>query len=135
LSEDLISLPQTASRKMLGRSLRARIYLLLVEYTSIPLLAGLYLLYLSGYGLTRASVEKLTLGLLTRHNSILIHTGIPPYVVGLLAALHALGGFGLMICRRVRSPRLSLALELLNLILVGMLFPIQLTILAFPGAA
>ena len=120
---------------MLGRGLRARIYLALVEYTSIPLLIGLYLLYLSGYGLTRVGVRRLTLGLLTRHNSILIHTGILPYVVGLLAALHALGGFGLMICRRVDDPRLRLILELINLIFVGILFPIQLTILAFSGMA
>jgi len=115
---------------MLGRGLRARIYFVLVEYTSIPLLIGLYLLYLSGYGLTRVGVRRLTLGLLTRHNSILIHTGVLPYVVGLLAALHALGGLGLMICRRVEDPRLRLVLELINLILVGVLFPIQLTILA-----
>jgi len=49
---------------MLRREARARIYLLLVEYSSIPLLIGLYLLYLSGYGLVSRRARGLTLGLL-----------------------------------------------------------------------
>lgn len=115
---------------MLGREVRARIYLLLVEYSSIPLLIGLYLLYLSGYGLVSRRAKALTLGLLGYRESVILHTGILPYVVGILAILHAVGGLGLMINRRVKDPLLRAILELVNLLIVGALFSAQLTILA-----
>lgn len=115
---------------MRWRKVKVRIYLALVEYTSIPLLIGLLLLYLSGYCLTTTKVSKLTLGLLTRRECILLHTGAFPYLVGVLAILHAVGGFGLMINRRIRNNVLRMILELVNLIIVGAVFLIQLTILA-----
>jgi hypothetical protein len=115
---------------MLGRSVRCRIYLLLVEYSSIPLLIGFYMLYLSGYGLVTHRVRWLTLGLLGHRESILLHTGPLPYVVGVIMVLHAVGGLGLMINRRVKNPMLRMILELLNLLIVGV-FPLaQLTLLA-----
>jgi len=49
---------------------------------------------------------------------------------GILAILHAVGGLGLMINRRVRDPVLRAALELLNILIVGVFFFIQLTFLA-----
>ena len=115
---------------MLGRSARCRVYILLVEYSSIPLLIGLYLLYLSGYGLVTPKVRWLTFGLLGHRESIIFHTGILPYVAGILAILHAVGGLGLMINRRVRDPTLRAALELLNILIVGAFLFIQLTFLA-----
>lgn len=116
---------------MLGRRVRVRIYRLLVECSSIPLLAGLYLLYLSGYGLVNPRrVRELTLGLLGYRESVILHTGILPYIVGILAILHAVGGLGLMINRRVKNPLLRSILELANLLIVGVLFFIQLTVLA-----
>lgn len=114
---------------MLERSMRCRIYLLLVEYSSIPLLIGMYLLYLSGYGLVTRKIRWLTFGLLDHRASVILHTGILPYLVGVLAILHALGGFGLMINRHVRNTTLRAALELLNLLIVGIFFFIQLTLL------
>ena len=105
---------------------------MLVEYSSVPLLIGLYLLYLSGYGLVTHKVKWLTFGLLGYKESILLHTGIFPYVVGLIAILHAVGGIGLMINRRVKDPALRTVLELLNLLIVGAFFFIQLTLLALP---
>ncbi len=114
---------------MLDKRTRCKIYLLLVEYTAIPLLLGLYLLYLSGYGLTTRRAEKLTLGLIDYRKSVILHTGILPYFVGILVVVHAVAGIGLMINRRVKNPTLRLFLELLNLILVGIAFLTQLTIL------
>lgn len=115
---------------MLRREVRARIYLLLVEYSSIPLLVGLYFLYLSGYGLVSRRVRGLTLGLLGYRESVILHTGILPYIVGILAILHAVGGLGLMINRHVKDPMLRAVLELVNLLIVGVFFLIQLTLLA-----
>ncbi len=115
---------------MFRREVRARIYLLLVECSSIPLLIGLYILYLSGYGLVRPEVKALTLGLLRYRESVILHTGILPYIVGILAIIHAVGGLGLMISRRVKDPLLRSILELANLLIVGAVFFAQLTILA-----
>ena len=115
---------------MRWRKIKVRVYLALAEYTSAPLLIGLLLLYLSGYCLTTTKVARLTLGLLMRRECILLHTGVFPYLVGILAMLHALGGFGLMINRRIRNDILRIILELANLIIVGVVFLIQLTILA-----
>jgi uncharacterized membrane protein (UPF0182 family) len=109
---------------------RCKIYLMLVEYSSIPLLIGFYMLYLSGYGLVTYKVRWLTLGLLGYRESILLHTGLLPYIVGIIMVLHAVGGFGLMINRRVKNPMLRMILELLNLLIVGVFIFVQLTLLA-----
>jgi len=115
---------------MLRRSIRCRIYLMLVEYSSIPLLIGFYLLYLSGYGLVTHKVRWLTLGLIGHRESMLLHTGLLPYVMGVIMVLHAVGGLGLMINRRVKNSTLRAALELLNLLIVGVFLLTQLTLLA-----
>jgi len=114
---------------MLGRSIRCRIYLMLVECSSIPLLIGFYILYLSGYGLVTHRVRWLTLGLLGHRESMPLHTGLLSYIVGVIMVLHAVGGFGLMINRRVKNSTLRAVLELLNL-LVGVFLLVQLTLLA-----
>jgi len=115
----------------LNPKVRAKAYLLLMEYTSIPLFVGLYLLFISGYGLVTRKAAWITLGLLTRHASILLHVFSPfPYIVGILTALHAFGGFGYLILRKVRDRTLALLLEFLNLI-VAIIFLTQLTILEF----
>jgi len=103
---------------------------MLVEYSSIPLLIGFYMLYLSGYGLVTYTVRWLTLGLLGYRDRILLHTGLLPYIVGIIMVLHAVGGFGLMINRRVKNPMLRMILELLNLLIVGVFIFVQLTLLA-----
>ena len=115
---------------MLGRGVRCKIYLMLVEYSSILLLIGFYMLYLSGYGLVTYKVRWLTFGLLGYRESILLHTGLLPYIVGIIMVLHAVGGFGLMINRRVKNPMLRMILELLNLLIVGVFIFVQLTLLA-----
>ncbi|RLG02297.1 MAG: hypothetical protein DRN60_03560 [Thaumarchaeota archaeon] len=113
------------------RKTRLRIYLMLVEYTSIPIAIGLYLMFLSGYGLVTVKASILTLGFMDRARSILIHTTTHlKYFIGVLVALHALGGFGMMILRRVRDELVSKILESISLILI-MAFMIQITILEF----
>lgn len=103
---------------------------MLVEYSSIPLLIGLYILYLSGYGLVTPKIRWLTFGLLSHRESVILHTGAFPYMVGIIAILHAVGGLGLMINRHVRDPALRTVLEFLNLLIVGVFFLVQLTLLA-----
>jgi len=111
--------------------LRARIYLRLVEYTAIPLYIGLYLMLISGYGMVTPRAAWLTLGLMDRHISTILHVLSPlSYVVGVLAALHAIGGFGVLILRRVRRTRVAAMLEALNLLANSALVA-QLTILEF----
>jgi len=110
---------------------RAKIYLLLMEYTSVPLFIGLYVLFISGYGLVTRKAAWVTLGLITRHVSVLLHVLSPlPYLIGVLMALHALGGFGCLILRRVKTPDAVRILETVNF-LVNAVFIIQLTILEF----
>ena len=73
----------------------------------------------------------LTLGFMDRARSILIHTATHlKYFIGVLVAVHALGGFGMMISRRVRDEFVSKILESISLTLVTM-FMIQITILEF----
>jgi len=113
------------------RKTRLRIYLMLVEYASIPIAIGLYLMFLSGYGLVTVKAGILTLGFMDRARSILIHTVTHlKYFIGVLVALHALGGFGMMILRRVRDELVSKILESIGLALI-MVFMIQITILEF----
>jgi len=104
---------------------------MLVEYASIPIAIGLYLMFLSGYGLVTVKAGILTLGFMDRARSILIHTVTHlKYFIGVLVALHALGGFGMMILRRVRDELVSKILESIGLALI-MVFMIQITILEF----
>jgi len=104
---------------------------MLLEYTSIPITIGLYLMFLSGYGLVTVKASILTLGFMDRARSILIHTTTHlKYFIGVLVALHALGGFGMMILRRVRDELVSKILESVSLTLI-IVFMIQITILEF----
>jgi len=104
---------------------------MLLEYTSIPIAIGLYLMFLSGYGLVTVKASILTLGFMDRTRSILIHTTTHlKYFIGVLVALHALGGFGMMILRRVRDELVSKILESVSLTLI-IVFMIQITILEF----
>ena len=73
----------------------------------------------------------LTLRFMDRARSILIHTATHlKYFIGVLVAVHALGGFGMMISRRVRDEFVSKILESIGLTLIIM-FMIQITILEF----
>ena len=115
----------------MDRKARLRIYLMLVEYTAIPIAIGLYLMFLSGYGLVTVKASILTLGFMDRARSISIHTATHlKYFIGMLVALHALGGFGVMVLRRVRDELMSRILESIGLALI-MVFVIQITILEF----
>jgi len=115
----------------MDRKVRLKIYLTLVEYTAIPIAIGLYLMFLSGYGLITVKAGILTLGFMDRARSISIHTVTHlKYFIGVLVALHALGGFGMMILRRVRDELASKILESISLVLI-IVFLIQITILEF----
>ena len=110
---------------------RARLYLWLVEFTSIPTYVGIYLMFISGYGMVTRKAALVTFGILRRPNSIILHTLSPlPYLVGLLTILHAVAGLGCLIMRRVKNPKLAQILELIN-VLVGIFFAGQLTVLEF----
>lgn len=115
----------------LDRGTRAKIYLRLVEYTSIPAYIGIYLLFLSGYGMITRKVTLVTFGILTRYHSEILHAISPfPYIIGLLIIIHAVAGLGCLIMRRIKGHRLTLTLEIINLVL-GAIFAGQLTILEF----
>ncbi len=115
----------------LDRRTRAKIYLCLVEYTSIPTYIGIYLLFISGYGMVTRKVTLVTFGILRRYYSVILHTVSPlPYIVGLLTILHAVAGLGCLIMRRVKNRQLAQILELVNLAL-GIFFAGQLTFLEF----
>jgi len=69
--------------------------------------------------------------MLVEYASIPIAIGLYlKYFIGVLIALHALGGFRMMILRRVRDELLSKMLESISLTLI-MVFMIQITILEF----
>lgn len=113
------------------RRARAKIYARLVEYTSVPTYIGIYLLFLSGYGMVKREVTLLTFGILRRHYSAILHvTSSFPYIIGLLVILHAVAGLGCLIMKRVKNEELTRILELVNL-LFGLFFAIQLTVLEF----
>ena len=114
---------------MFNRAFRAKLALILLEFTSIPLFMGFYLVFLSGYGLVTEGVHRLTFGLVGRTESLFLHVLSPiPYLVGVLMALHALGGFELMILKYVKNSSLTRLLELANFVVFAF-FLIQLTLL------
>jgi len=110
---------------------RVKIYRLIVEYTSIPLLIGLYISFLTGVGLVDTeSVKLLTFGLLDYLQSLSIHTNLwLNYIVGLLMVLHSASGLGLLIDRKIKSRLLKSILEVVVMMLVGVVLTIQFTFL------
>lgn len=112
------------------RRTRARIYLSLIEYTSIPTYIGIYLLFISGYGLLTRKVALVTFGIIKRYHSMILHTTLLPYIVGLLVIFHAVAGLGCLIMRRVKNQEFARILEILNLAF-GVFFASQLTVLEF----
>ncbi len=108
-----------------------KIYSLVVEYTSIPLLVGLYVSFLSGMGLVDTEFVKfLTFGLLDYFQSLSLHTNLwLHYAVGLLMILHSVSGLGLLIDRKIKSTTLRLVLETSIIVFVGAVLTIQFTFL------
>ncbi|MCD6535939.1 MAG: hypothetical protein J7K49_02765 [Thaumarchaeota archaeon] len=116
---------------MFDKAFKARMAFLILEWSSIPLLIGFYLLFLSGYGLIARKTRYLTFGLIGRAESLYLHVLSPlPYLVGVLMVIHAFAGFELMILRHARNPLLSTVLEIANLAAAIFLLA-QLTILEF----
>lgn len=107
-----------------------RIYLLLLDVTSIPLLILLYLMYLSGYGITKSEiVMTMTFGLLNYETSLFIHLSIIKYVAAVLMVIHGVAGFCMWVGRSKRIKRKRLAEMLLWLL--GFALLIKFTIIEF----
>ena len=114
-----------------GRRIRAKIYLALVEWSSLPVLVGIYVLFISGYGLITGKASWMTFGLMNRPMSILLHVVSPlPYIVGILTAIHSASGLGFLILKHVKNNLLGTLLEIINLIAAAY-FVILLTALEF----
>ncbi|MGQ9781464.1 MAG: hypothetical protein ACUVQ8_04320 [Nitrososphaeria archaeon] len=117
----------------MSRLSRTKLYAKVIEYTSIPLLIGFYLIYLSGKGLVKVELVKaMTFGLIGYSGSISLHvSSLLNYLVGLLVVLHSVSGLGLLINRKVRDRSIKVWLEIIVFVLVGLMLTIQLTILEF----
>jgi len=97
------------------RARRLRLYLRLVEATSIPLAALVALYVLTGYGMVSEALRPLGLSYAV---SARIHTSRELRVLLVaLAALHGYPGLALLAHRRVRGEGLRVALEALALAL------------------
>jgi hypothetical protein len=77
-------------------------------------------------------VRELTFGLIQFPESFFLHTNVYIiYIVGLLVILHSFSGLGLLIIRKVRYNTLEAVLESINIMLVGVVPIVVLTIFAF----
>lgn len=116
----------------MNKSLRAKIYSTIVEYTSIPLLITIYLLFISGYGLTKIElVNNMTFGLINYGESLFLHISLLKYIAGLLTVFHSTSGLGLLIIKKIKNNMLKLILEIINITIIGIGLTMQLTILEF----
>ncbi|MBC7091183.1 MAG: hypothetical protein H5T50_04660 [Nitrososphaeria archaeon] len=100
---------------------RLKVYYMLVEYTSIPLIICFYLSYLSGKGLIKSEVVKnLTLGLISYPESMWLHTISPlNYILAILVLVHSVAGLNLLAYRHIKCERIKFAVEAIILLSVG----------------
>jgi hypothetical protein len=112
---------------------RAKFYVRVIEYTSIPLLVGFYVIYLSGKGLIKVELVKaMTFGLIGYFESITLHvSSFLNYLVAILVVLHSVAGLCLMVNRKVKNRSLRALLEIIVLLLVGLTLAVQFTMLEF----
>ena len=118
----------------MASALRLKLYLAIAEYTSIPLLLGMYLMIVSGYGMVRQPiVSAATLGVMDYYRSTYIHVlSKLKYVVALLTFAHAVSGLELLIHRKVRNNFARRVLEALAIVLAGIIPAAQITMFEVP---
>jgi len=101
---------------------RLKLYYIIVEYTSIPLLFCFYLSYLSGKGLIKTELVKaLTFGLISYPASVFLHTASAlNFIFAALVVFHSVSGICLMINRRVGNRRFKMLAEIAAVAIVGL---------------
>ena len=101
---------------------RLKLYYIIVEYTSIPLLFCFYLSYLSGRGLIKTELVKaLTFGIISYPASVFLHISSPlNFIFAILVIFHSVSGLCLVINRRIKDRRIKTLMEAAVLAVIGL---------------
>ncbi len=107
-----------------------KIYVIILDLTSLPLLIGAYLILLSGYCLTKTNIVKqLTLGLLEdiRVCSIL-HLEELQIIIAILALVHTISGINVMLSKIIKN-KLLLDFSETIILIIGSIFMMQIILI------
>jgi hypothetical protein len=101
---------------------RLKLYYIVVEYTSIPLLLCFYLSYLSGKGLVKIELVKtLTFGIISYPASVFLHTSSAlNFIFAILVIFHSVSGLCLLVNRRIKDWRIKTLVETAIVAVIGL---------------
>ncbi|MGC9067583.1 MAG: hypothetical protein ACP5IZ_01180 [Thermoprotei archaeon] len=114
----------------LDRNPMRKVYVIILDLTSFPLLIGAYLILLSGYCLTKTNIVKqLTLGLLedVKVCSIL-HLEELQVIIAVLALIHTIAGTNVMLSKFIKN-RLLLDFSETIVLIIGLVLMMQIVLI------